>query len=488
VRHSAPAEQLLRKLDDFIEQEYSGYFVIEAATGPGFVEAAAHARGYVYWAVPPGSRTVEGVERILLGLAGQLVPDMPQRLATSGVAELPGFFAECLSRATERRKRVVIVIADLDQACSETDRLRLSGTNPLDLPTDPLAAAACSSIAPNAASNASPPTLVSARAPATLAPTTRPTPPSATATATARALPAATASPIDALPTSPAPVANSQSAPTAQGATPDRPFGPRTKDSGCTVHDALPDSACTPGAIFPDVTADKVCQRGYSSSVRNVPAEVSREVYREYGIVERTTGEFEVDHLEALELAGSNDIANLWPEAAEPRPGFHEKDQVENYLHDQVCGGVMSLPEAQRAIASNWLDVYERLRQPAAATVAPTLVPVPQPVPATGVQLSSVAGGRPGGRASVVAQTDAWSSLLHLVPDPGRHVLNSSGIDPKDGGWQRYGLLDLGDRDVNPPGHRDGSCHLPWRERTEPNPDWLRPAANNATGFGTDRP
>ena len=67
----------------------------------------------------------------------------------------------------------------------------------------------------------------------------------------------------------------------------------------------------TPGAIFPDVTADQVCQRGYSSSVRNLPAEVSREVYREYGIAERTTGEFEVDHLEPLELAGSNDIANL---------------------------------------------------------------------------------------------------------------------------------------------------------------------------------
>src|SRR6266566_2578128 len=67
-------------------------------------------------------------------------------------------------------------------------------------------------------------------------------------------------------------------------------------------------------------------------------------------------------HFDRLEAGGSNDIANLWPEAAEPRPGFHEKDQVENYLHDQVCAGAMRLLEAQRAIASNWLDVYERLR------------------------------------------------------------------------------------------------------------------------------
>ena len=77
------------------------------------------------------------------------------------------------------------------------------------------------------------------------------------------------------------------------------------------------------------MTADQVCQRGYSASVRNVPAAVSREVYREYGIVERTPGEYEVDHSLVLEDGGSNDIANLWPEAAEPRPGFHKKDQVE---------------------------------------------------------------------------------------------------------------------------------------------------------------
>jgi hypothetical protein len=139
------------------------------------------------------------------------------------------------------------------------------------------------------------------------------------------------------------------------------------------------------------VTAAQVCQRGYSSSVRNVPAEVSREVYREYGITQRTTSEYEVDHLVPLELGGSNDIANLWPEAAEPRPGFHEKDQVENSLHDQVCGGGMGLLDAQRAIATNWLDVYQHLPQRALAT------PAPVPGSASGVEITSRTGGRPGG-------------------------------------------------------------------------------------------
>ena len=39
-------------------------------------------------------------------------------------------------------------------------------------------------------------------------------------------------------------------------------------------------------------------------------------------------------------------IANLWPEPADPRPAFHEKDQVENTLHDQVSTGAMPLQQA----------------------------------------------------------------------------------------------------------------------------------------------
>jgi hypothetical protein len=62
-----------------------------------------------------------------------------------------------------------------------------------------------------------------------------------------------------------------------------------------------------------------------------------------------------------LELGGSNDLANLWPEAASPTPGFHQKDQVENYLHDQVCSGAMTLKDAQNEIATNWLVVYNRM-------------------------------------------------------------------------------------------------------------------------------
>ncbi len=138
-------------------------------------------------------------------------------------------------------------------------------------------------------------------------------------------------------------------------------LGQRTKNDGCEINGPLQDMGCTPGAIFPNATADQICVRGYAKSVRNVPIEVKREVYAEYGVKHRYKGEYEVDHLISLELGGSNDIANLWPEAAEPRPGFHEKDKVENFLHQQVCSGQINLKEAQSQIANNWLDVYKKI-------------------------------------------------------------------------------------------------------------------------------
>ncbi len=139
-------------------------------------------------------------------------------------------------------------------------------------------------------------------------------------------------------------------------------FGVQTKTSGCKANGPLPDLGCTPGAIFPDATVSKICTPGYASSVRNVPTSEKNQVYAEYGIASHYPGQYEVDHLVSLELGGSNDIANLWPEAASPTPGFHQKDQVENYLHDQVCSGKIPLQQAQIEIATNWLPIYNQMQ------------------------------------------------------------------------------------------------------------------------------
>lgn len=141
-------------------------------------------------------------------------------------------------------------------------------------------------------------------------------------------------------------------------------IGQRTKSEGCVINGPLQDRACTPGAILPEATKEKICVPGYAKAVRNVPEAEKNQVYAEYGISSRKPGQYEVDHLISLELGGSNDIANLWPEAAEPRPGFHEKDRYENFAHSQVCKGEITLQEAQRRIATDWLAYWNEAGKP----------------------------------------------------------------------------------------------------------------------------
>ena len=152
----------------------------------------------------------------------------------------------------------------------------------------------------------------------------------------------------------------STSSSSTPGGTPN--WGMQTKTSGCMAQGGLPDSACTPGDILPNVTKQQVCTAGYAGSVRNVPQSEKDQVYAEYGITHHVSGEYEVDHLVSLELGGSNDISNLWPEAASPTPGFHQKDKVENYLNSQVCSGAITLQQAQIEIATNWLAVYNQCK------------------------------------------------------------------------------------------------------------------------------
>lgn len=138
-------------------------------------------------------------------------------------------------------------------------------------------------------------------------------------------------------------------------------WGVRTQTSGCQARGPLQDPACTPGDIITTATKDVICKSGYAKSVRNVPTSEKNAVYAAYGITHHSAGQYEVDHLVSLELGGSNDISNLWPEAASPTPGFHQKDKVENYLHDQVCSGAVSLQQAQNEIATNWLTIYNQM-------------------------------------------------------------------------------------------------------------------------------
>ena len=139
-------------------------------------------------------------------------------------------------------------------------------------------------------------------------------------------------------------------------------------DSGkCVARGALPDPVCTPGATMiieaGVLDTNTICNTP-TGPRRFVPFEVHQLAFTEYGYTyPEPRGEFEVDHLIPLELGGDNVIANLWAEPAEPRPGFHEKDKVENYLHKQVCSGAMTLADAQKQIATDWLSVWVQMEK-----------------------------------------------------------------------------------------------------------------------------
>ena|SRR2546425_3574063 len=139
--------------------------------------------------------------------------------------------------------------------------------------------------------------------------------------------------------------------------------------TSCTSVNGLPDPKCTPGAIDPSVTqeniVDTICVSGYTQTVRppvSYTEPLKIKLLQSYGFSD-SLANYELDHLIPLEVGGApSDVKNFWPEARYGEPNSLEKDGFENYLHDQVCSGSMSLSEAQKEIATNWVDYWKRVR------------------------------------------------------------------------------------------------------------------------------
>jgi len=127
-----------------------------------------------------------------------------------------------------------------------------------------------------------------------------------------------------------------------------------------------PDPALTPGAVR-TTSRDEICTTR-TAAVRNVSGAEKLAVYRRYGMAgpsEAFPGTellppYEIDHLISLELGGSNDATNLWPQAFDQPMGAHQKDALENRLHKLICAGRIPVEEAQRAIATDWVSAYAK--------------------------------------------------------------------------------------------------------------------------------
>jgi hypothetical protein len=135
----------------------------------------------------------------------------------------------------------------------------------------------------------------------------------------------------------------------------------------------LPDPACTPGSYDPSITAAILCSPSYRTGpYRPSSSETTRFKYRQaypaYGLP--ATAPAELDHLISLQLGGSNDATNLWPE---PPPSPNPKDATEGRLHAWICAkGIPAaqaqgrLESAQQAIASSWITAEQVLGVPGA--------------------------------------------------------------------------------------------------------------------------
>jgi hypothetical protein len=112
------------------------------------------------------------------------------------------------------------------------------------------------------------------------------------------------------------------------------------------------DPVRTPGVLNPDVTQANIratiCRRGWTATIRppvSYTNALKERQMKEYGESGPLSG-YQEDHLISLELGGHpTDPRNLWPE---PYPRASEVDRIENELNAQVCGGSLSLADAQQ--------------------------------------------------------------------------------------------------------------------------------------------
>jgi len=162
---------------------------------------------------------------------------------------------------------------------------------------------------------------------------------------------------------------------------------------------ARPNPELAPGVTNPDITqaniTQNICKKGWSTkSIRprsSYTSGLKRTQLAAYGDTKRNilpsvatkNGRgmrpditkcvtrssnpacYEEDHLISLELGGHpTNPANLWPEPWFGPWNARVKDRLENKLHQMVCDGSLSLKDAQKAVATDWVAAF-RLYIPA---------------------------------------------------------------------------------------------------------------------------
>lgn len=136
-----------------------------------------------------------------------------------------------------------------------------------------------------------------------------------------------------------------------------------------------PDSVKTPGSLNINVTQSNIhqtiCVAGWTASGIRPAASYTTslknaQLKNGYALNgDMDPADYEEDHFISLELGGNpTDARNLWPEPYNSTStpdytlGAHQKDQIENFLHKEVCNGTITLAQAQTAITKDWFAIY----------------------------------------------------------------------------------------------------------------------------------
>lgn len=130
----------------------------------------------------------------------------------------------------------------------------------------------------------------------------------------------------------------------------------------------LPDPQRTPGVANPDVTQanidQTICVSGWTKTIRPPASYTNKlklEQIKEYKYKDKKPASYEEDHLISLQLGGHpQDPKNLWPQPYNQSCGARIKDVLETRLKRLVCDGKLSLADAQKAIATNWVAAYKK--------------------------------------------------------------------------------------------------------------------------------
>lgn len=145
---------------------------------------------------------------------------------------------------------------------------------------------------------------------------------------------------------------------------------PAHPDSTCsTAYLPLPDPACTPGALNPDVTQSTIdstiCVSGWTDTIRpptSYTNPLKEQGIIDYGYSDTNMSDYEEDHFLPLELGGDPTAPeNLWPEPHDGDENSYSKDTVENAVKKAVCDGTVTLDAAQQAMLTNWTTAEQVL-------------------------------------------------------------------------------------------------------------------------------